>query len=134
MIKIIIAFLLLASPAFSADLALAESGLASWYGKQWHGKKTANGERYDMYSATCAHRKHPFNTWLRVVARNDRYTTCRVNNRGPYVAGRIVDLSYAGAVELGIEHQGTARVDIYIIPLSTIMHCTMSGLSLVQCK
>lgn len=105
----LIILLLMATPVF------AETGVASWYGKDWHGKKTANGERYDMYSATCAHKKHSFGTKLKVINRAGKYTICRVNNRGPFIAGRIVDLSFAGATELGMVKSGTARVTLEVV-------------------
>ncbi|MGE5253323.1 MAG: septal ring lytic transglycosylase RlpA family protein [Planctomycetaceae bacterium] len=88
-----------------------ETGIASWYGEDFHGKKTANGERYDMYAMTAAHRTLPFNTRVRVTnLENGNKTEARINDRGPFVAGRIIDLSRSGAKELGMLGAGTARV------------------------
>ena len=86
-------------------------GRASWYGRQFQGRKTANGERFDMNALTCAHRSLPIGTWLRVTNLvNHRSTFVRVNDRGPVVASRILDLSYAAAQKLHLT--GTAKVKI----------------------
>src|SRR5690606_28997703 len=75
-----------------------QEGVASWYGSDWHGKKTANGERYDMNSMTAAHKTLPFGTLVRVKnERNGRECIVRINNRGPFSKGRIIDLSKAAA-------------------------------------
>jgi len=90
-----------------------QQGIASWYGTAFHGNKTANGETYDMYKMTAAHKTLPLPSY--VVGRNldnDRQITVRVNDRGPFVAGRIIDLSYAAAIKLGMRGSGTARVEI----------------------
>jgi len=88
-----------------------ETGLASWYGEDFHGRETANGEIYDMDAMTAAHRTLPFNTRLKVTnLDNGTKTEVRVNDRGPFVAGRIIDLSRSGAKELGMLGPGTARV------------------------
>jgi rare lipoprotein A len=90
-----------------------QSGNASWYGKKFHGRKTANGETYNMYEMTCAHKTLPFNTELEVENLiNKKKTIVRVNDRGPFVKGRIIDLSYKAAKELGIDISGTAPVII----------------------
>lgn len=93
----------------------AETGIASWYGAPFHGRKTASGERYNMNEPTCAHRKHPFGTLLRVTAVNGQWTHCRVNDRGPFVRGRIVDVSRHGAHRLGIINRGLIRVRIEVL-------------------
>ncbi len=86
-------------------------GTASYYGRAFHGKTTASGETFDMYAMTCAHRTLPLGTLLRVEnLDNGRTVTVRVNDRGPYVEGRIVDLSYGAAERLGMLETGTARV------------------------
>ncbi|MGI6657788.1 MAG: septal ring lytic transglycosylase RlpA family protein [Desulfobulbus sp.] len=91
----------------------AERGLASWYGKPFHGRKTSNGEIYDMYGDTAAHKTLPMNTMLLVKnLENGRSTVVRINDRGPFVAERIIDLSYTKAKQLGIISRGTARVEI----------------------
>jgi rare lipoprotein A len=90
-----------------------ETGLASWYGDPFHGRKTANGETYDMYGVTAAHKTLPMDTMLLVKnLANGKTTTVRVNDRGPFVDGRIIDLSYNTAKELGVLHHGTEQVQI----------------------
>lgn len=90
-----------------------EEGIASWYGKDFHGRKTSNGEVYDMYAMTAAHKTLPMNVYLKVTnLGNGRSTVVRVNDRGPFVKGRIVDLSYSAAKELGVVGPGTAPVRI----------------------
>lgn len=90
-----------------------EEGTASWYGKDFHGKSTSCGEIYDMYAMTSAHKILPLGVHLRVTnLRNDRSVTVRVNDRGPFVNDRIIDLSYAAAKELDIVASGTAPVRI----------------------
>ncbi len=93
-------------------------GISSFYGPDFHGKLTANGEVYDMYGRTAAHKTMPLNTIIRVTnLANGANTIVRVNDRGPYVAGRILDLSYGAAKKLGFVAQGTTRVKIEIIEL-----------------
>jgi rare lipoprotein A len=90
-----------------------EEGVASWYGKDFHGRKTSNGETYDMYAMTAAHKTLPMNVFLKVSnLDNGRSTTVRINDRGPFVKSRIIDLSYAAANELGVVGPGTAPVRI----------------------
>lgn len=90
-----------------------ETGLASWYGDPFHGRKTANGETYDMYGGTAAHKTLPMNTMLLVKnLTNGRTATVRINDRGPFVDGRIIDLSYTTAKNLGILRNGTEKVQI----------------------
>ena len=87
-------------------------GKASWYGRAFQGKRTADGERFDMNSMTCAHRTLPLGSWLRVTnLRNQRSTFVRVNDRGPYEANTIVDLSYAAAQRLGVLGKTKVRVE-----------------------
>ena len=91
----------------------SEKGLASWYGKQFHGRKTANGETYDMYGHTAAHKTLPMNTMLLVKnLTNGKSTVVRINDRGPFVRKRIIDLTYTAAKELDIIRNGTAKVKI----------------------
>ncbi len=90
-----------------------EIGIASWYGADFHGRRTANGEIYNMYAMTAAHRTLPFNTRLRVTnLANGKQIEVRINDRGPFVPGRIIDLSKSGAAALGMLGDGTARVRI----------------------
>jgi rare lipoprotein A len=95
---------------------LIDSGIASWYGANFHGEPTANGETYDMESLTAAHKTLPFNTIVRVVNKdNGRTVTVRINNRGPFVSGRVIDLSRKAAREIDILSAGLAEVDLYLI-------------------
>ncbi len=88
-----------------------ETGVASWYGPGFHGKTTSNGERYNQNAMTAAHKLLPFGTRLRVVnLENGRVTEVRINDRGPFVDSRIIDLSRAAAKDLGMLGKGTARV------------------------
>lgn len=90
-----------------------QTGVASWYGKKFHGRKTSNGETYDMYEMTAAHKTLPMNVHLKVTnLDNGRSTVVRVNDRGPFVKSRIIDLSYSAANELGVVGPGTANVRI----------------------
>lgn len=96
---------------------VVETGTASWYGGKFHGRLTANGERYDMHGMTAAHKTLPFGTVLEVRnLDNGRVCRVRVNDRGPFVRGRIVDVSYAAAQELGLIGPGTARVELAVLP------------------
>ena len=91
-------------------------GVSSWYGKDFHGNLTANGEVYDMYGITAAHKEFPLNTWARVTnLDNDKSIILRINDRGPYVDGRILDCSYVAAKKLDFLDKGTANVAIQII-------------------
>jgi rare lipoprotein A len=91
----------------------SQVGTASWYGSAHHGRKTASGERFNMNDMTAAHRSAKMGTVLRVTnLENGRTTTVRVNDRGPYVKGRIIDLSAAAARDLGMKKDGVARVKL----------------------
>ncbi|MFA5678095.1 MAG: septal ring lytic transglycosylase RlpA family protein [Pseudomonas sp.] len=93
--------------------AYRETGLASWYGTKFHGQLTANGENYDLYGMTAAHKTLPLPSYVRVTnLDNQRSIIVRVNDRGPFHSDRIIDLSYAGAVKLGFAERGTARVKV----------------------
>ncbi|MDY6851398.1 MAG: septal ring lytic transglycosylase RlpA family protein [Thermodesulfobacteriota bacterium] len=90
-----------------------QEGEASWYGGKFHGRKTASGERYNMHGLTAAHKTLPLQTWVKVTnLANHRELTVRVNDRGPFVRGRIIDLSRAGARKLGMLEAGTVPVRI----------------------
>jgi rare lipoprotein A len=100
-----------ARPLPSLDSWAPQEGMASWYGPSFHGKRTASGEVYDMEKLTAAHRTLPFGTLVRVTnLANDRTVVVRINDRGPFVAGRVIDLSRAAARELDMLVSGTARV------------------------
>jgi len=110
-----------------------ESGIASWYGADFHGKPTANGETYDMYGLTAAHRLMPLGTTIKVTDRETaRSVTVRVNDRGPFVRGRILDLSYGAAKTLGMTGNGTAPVTIEVVALPEDSLKTAGGFYTVQ--
>ena len=95
-------------------LARLEKGIASWYGKQFHGRKTASGEPFDMEALTAAHPKLPFGSWVRVRNLiNGRSIDVRINDRGPFIKRRIIDLSRAAAHALGFG--GTHEVEISVL-------------------
>lgn len=90
-----------------------QSGLASWYGRNHHGKTTASGEPFDMEALTAAHRNLPFGTVVRVTsAATNRTIKVRINDRGPYIAGRVIDLSARAARDLGIAKMGVGPVRV----------------------
>lgn len=90
-----------------------EKGLASWYGSKFHGHPTASGEPYDMYAMTAAHKTLPIPCYVKVTnLDNGRSVVVKVNDRGPFHPGRIIDLSYAAAVKLGLDKTGTAPVEV----------------------
>ncbi len=96
--------------------AWTEKGVASWYGGIFQGRKTANGEIYDTYGHTCAHKTLPFGTMLKVTnLGNNKSTVVRVNDRGPFVEGRIIDLTYSAAKEIGMIADGTAKVRLDVV-------------------
>ena len=100
---------------FNKDKIVYE-GVASYYGPNFHGKLTANGEVYDMYGVTAAHKEIPFNTVARVTnLDNGKSLILRINDRGPYIVGRILDCSYGAAKKLDFINNGTANVKIEII-------------------
>ncbi len=93
-----------------------ETGIASWYGTKFHGRLTSSGEPYDMYKLTAAHRSLPLPTWAEVRhLGNGRRIIVRINDRGPFHPDRIIDLSWAAAVELGIDQSGTGPVEVTAI-------------------
>ncbi len=93
-----------------------ERGVASWYGKKFHGKKTSSGERYDMYAMSAAHKTLPLPCYVRVRnLRNGHSVIVRVNDRGPFLENRLIDLSYAAAGKLGMLGSGTGLVEVEAI-------------------
>ncbi|ECW8954209.1 septal ring lytic transglycosylase RlpA family protein [Campylobacter lari] len=95
-------------------------GIASWYGPGFHGKKTSNGETYDQHTYTAAHKTLPMNTIVKVTnLKNHRQTTVRINDRGPFVAGRIIDLSNMAARDIDMIQSGTAPVRLEVIGFGT---------------
>ena len=96
-----------------------EQGIASWYGRKFHGRNTANGEVFNAYAATAAHRSLPIPSYLEVTnLENGRSMVVRVNDRGPFHRERLIDLSYGAAVKLGFEQQGTVRVQLRALHLA----------------
>ncbi len=94
----------------------AQIGIASWYGGEFHGRRTSSGEVFDQHDMTAAHPTLPFGTWVNVTnLENGRAAVVRINDRGPFVRGRIIDLSYAAARVLGIVGPGTARVRLEVV-------------------
>ncbi|MBL0944793.1 MAG: septal ring lytic transglycosylase RlpA family protein [Hydrogenophaga sp.] len=100
------------APAVAVDEAeVIERGMASWYGDRHHGRRTANGEAFDMNALTAAHRTLPFGTRVRVLnPGNGASVVVRINDRGPYAQGRIIDLSRAAAERLGLLREGVGAV------------------------
>lgn len=97
----------------SSHSGFVEEGMASWYGKKFHGRKTSNGEIYNMYAMTAAHKTLPMGVYVRVTNKlTGQRSVVRVNDRGPFVAGRIIDLSYSAAKQVGVVGPGTAPVRI----------------------
>jgi rare lipoprotein A len=104
----------------SSSVGYWERGVASWYGPGFHQVRTSTGERYDMYAMTAAHKSLPLPAYVRVTnLQNGRSVVVRVNDRGPFVGNRIIDLSYSAAARLDMLRNGTAMVDIRAIDTST---------------
>jgi peptidoglycan lytic transglycosylase len=98
------------------DIGMKERGIASWYGDDFHGWVTASGEPYDMHRLTAAHRTLPLGTIVRVTnAVNGRHVVIRINDRGPYVNGRILDVSYAAAKQLGMWRDGISAIQLEVV-------------------
>jgi rare lipoprotein A len=98
-------------------------GRASWYGRVFQHKKTASGEPYDMHDFTAAHRTLPLGSWVKVTnLKNDKSVMVRINDRGPVLKSRILDLSYGAAMILGVGNEGVARVRLDVIETPTVGH------------
>jgi rare lipoprotein A len=96
--------------------AFSQKGVASWYGKMFHGRKTSSGDSFDMYAMTAAHPSLPIPSYVRVTnLSNGRSAVVRINDRGPFHPGRIIDLSYAAAYKLGYTDQGQANVEVALV-------------------
>jgi rare lipoprotein A len=105
----------------AGDASFRQRGMASWYGRQFHGNRTANGETYDMFAMTAAHPILPIPSYVRVTnVRSGRSVIVRVNDRGPFKHDRVIDLSYAAAIKLGIATAGTGEVEIERITMTQI--------------
>lgn len=105
-----------------------EKGIASWYGRDFHGRTTSNGERYNMNAMTAAHKTLPMNTMLLVKnLENGREVVVRVNDRGPFVRGRIIDLSYKAAKQLKMARKGISRVQVVALADKRILTASAKG-------
>ena len=107
--------------AHPSQKAPYQVGTASWYGEQFDGKETASGQAFDMYDLTAAHPTLPLGTYVKVTnLRNRKAVVVRINDRGPVVEGRIIDLSYGAAEALGFEHRGLQKVRIDVVKNQTV--------------
>jgi len=98
------------------------SGVSSWYGKDFHGKKTSNGEVYNMYEMTAAHKTLPMNTMLKVTnLKNNKSIVVRVNDRGPFVGTRVIDLSYTAATRIDLVANGTGPVSLEVLGFAGVV-------------
>jgi rare lipoprotein A len=94
-------------------------GISSWYGPNFHGKQTSSGEHYNMHARTAAHKTWPMDTMVRITnLQNGKSTIVRINDRGPFVRGRIIDCSYAAGKALGLDRMGVAKVEIEVVGFS----------------
>lgn len=118
------------SPLGPPDAPYVETGIASWYGHPYHGRIAANGERYDMEQMTAAHRTLPFDTWVHVInLLNQKAVDVRITDRGPFIDGRVIDLSHAAAKAIEMIGPGTAQVRLEI---SAMPESTRTGVYAVQ--
>lgn len=109
-------------PRATVALGYTEEGVASWYGHPYHGRPAADGEIYDMEKLTAAHRSFPFNTWVRVFDLDSaKSVDLRIIDRGPFVEGRILDVSHAAARQIDMIGPGTARVRVEVIRVPAVM-------------
>jgi rare lipoprotein A len=103
-------------PQAPAKVGAVEKGIASWYGEPYHGRTTASGEVYDMHEMTAAHKTLPFDTVVRVTRRDTgQKVEVRINDRGPFIEGRIIDLSFAAAKRIGLVGDGVAPVKLEVL-------------------
>jgi rare lipoprotein A len=114
------------------SMGFVETGKASWYGEDFHGRPTSSGERYDMYKKTAAHKTLPLGTYVKVVnLENNESSIVRINDRGPFVKGRIIDLSYGAAMEIGMADEGLADVKVIALGKELGEVSSENGASLV---
>ena len=115
-----------APPSKPARIGSTEKGVASWYGEPYHGRRAADGEIYDMEQLTAAHRTLPFQTWVEVTnLKNGKHVDVRITDRGPFVDGRIIDLSRAAAREIDMLRMGTTPVRLRVIKPPRIISSVM---------
>ncbi|SRR5579883_1230423 len=111
-----------------AQIGATENGIASWYGAPYHGRPTSSGEIYDQEQLTAAHRTLPFGTWVEVTnLGNEKQVDVRITDRGPFVDGRIIDLSLAAAREIDMVRSGTARVRLRVIEAPQTSYAVQAG-------
>ena len=104
----------------------SERGIASWYGLKFHGNYTSSGEIYNMYKRTAAHKTLPLGTYVKVTnLENGRTVVVKINDRGPFVKGRIIDLTYTAAKKLGMANKGIARVKITVVKSPFLLTFTL---------
>ena len=116
LVMLIMSFSMIAATKKTVSSKVYQTGTAFFYGGIWHGKKTANGEIFNTYSLTAAHKTLPFNTRVRVTnLNNGKSVIVRINNRGPYIKGRIIDLSTAAFTAIESKNKGIARVKLEIV-------------------
>ena len=109
----------------SVSEGFTEKGIASWYGSKFHGQRTSSGETYDMHAMTAAHKSLPLPCYVEVVNHaNGRKAIVKVNDRGPFHEGRVIDLSYAAAIKLGVAQTGTAPVTIRVVTAASVDSAT----------
>lgn len=117
----------------STSVGYLERGVASWYGRDFHGGLTANGDTYDMYAMTAAHTTLPLPCHVQVTnLANGRSVVVRVNDRGPFVANRLIDLSYSAALKLDMVRAGTALVEVRAVSASATAPATVAATPLEQ--
>ena len=117
----------------TSSAGFVQIGKASWYGRDFHGLKTADGEVYDMHQKSAAHKILPFNTYVKVInLRNNKYTIVRINDRGPFVKGRIIDLLYAAAKEIDLIGLGVEKVKIIALRRDQVDPGIREGIFTVQ--
>jgi rare lipoprotein A len=113
-----------------APLGWSETGVASWYGIPYDGRRAASGEIFDMHALTAAHRTLPFDTWLEVTnLQNGKRVTVRINDRGPFVDGRIIDLAMGAAEEIDMVRAGLAKVRLKVIKPPPVSPAPAGGVS-----
>lgn len=118
----------------AATESFKERGIASWYGKKFHGQRTSSGEVYDMYSMTAAHPTLPIPSYARITnVSNGKSVVVRINDRGPFLHQRVVDLSYTAAHKLGIITNGSAEVEVESLPVSAVTN-TIAQADTVQTR
>jgi len=122
------------APAAAPQIGSTETGIASWYGYPYHGRPAADGEIYDMEQLTAAHRTLPFQTWVRVFnLDNSKTVDVRITDRGPFIDGRIIDISRAAARTIDMVGPGTPSVSAPIWPRATVPRAWCYATGILRC-